>query len=502
MSQKNVLIRGTLILTISGLLTRILGFFYRIYLADALGAEALGIYQLVFPVYGICFTLFAAGNQTALSKMVASHEPPRHKRLLSTTLLVSLSIALLLCAAVIGGAPLIASRFLLEPRSAASLRILAYTFPFCAVTACTNGYYYGRKKAGVPAATQFLEQTVRLAAVFLLTRYAASANLPFTCEMAVFGLLAGEIASMIFNAISMIFGGPGRRQKAKWTPSPKSSVPIPALHELGKISIPITANRFTINLLHSVEMILLPSFLRLSGASASEALSLYGILNGMSMPFILFPSTVTNSLSVMLLPAVADASSKNEHRTLGRTIGAGLRYSLLISVLCTGVFMVYGYDMGNLFFHSPQAGSYIRTLSWLCPFLYLNTTLGSILNGLDLAPTVFLQNVIASSVRIAFLLFLVPEFGMTGYLWGMLAGSLCLTLLHGYTLFHKAPSAKLPLGLVSSCALLVAAGLFLSKLLPLSFLPTGLPQLFARCLFVCLLFLFFFLYTEKKLERG
>ena len=69
--MKNAILKGTFILTITGLLTRILGFFYRIYLADAIGAEMLGIYQLIFPVYGICYTIYASGIQTAVSKLVA-----------------------------------------------------------------------------------------------------------------------------------------------------------------------------------------------------------------------------------------------------------------------------------------------------------------------------------------------------------------------------------------------------------------------------------------------
>ena len=503
MSQKNLLIRGTLILTVSGLLTRILGFFYRIFLADALGAEALGIYQLVFPVYGLCFTLFAAGNQTALSKMVASYHKERHRQLLLRTLFLALTSALVLCVLLILLAPFIAEQFLREGRAAGSLQVLAFSFPFCAVTACINGFYYGQKQAGVPAATQFIEQVVRILVVYALTKLLSGRQ--FTCEMAVFGLLSGEIASMVFNSLSLLFqkkhqNYPYRQVPSFQQPSIKQPAQKAIYPELFKISLPITGNRFTISLLHSAEAILLPTFLKLSGCSPVDALSLYGILNGMAMPFILFPSTITNSLSVMLLPAVADASAKNQQATLTRTVSTGIRYSILISILCTGIFLLYGYDMGRLFFHSTTAGDYIRTLSWLCPFLYLNTTLGSILNGLDLAPTVFLQNVLASAVRILFLLFLVPQFGMSGYLWGMLAGSLCLTFMHLYTLQKSVSNLQAPAGILFFASLTVAAGLWISRRLPLSFLPggdAGLPSLAVRCLFVCLIFLVLFFGTEK-----
>ena len=71
--KKSALIKGTLILTAAGLITRLIGFVYRIYLSNALGSEQLGIYQLIFPVYGICHTLYASGIQTAISKLVAEN---------------------------------------------------------------------------------------------------------------------------------------------------------------------------------------------------------------------------------------------------------------------------------------------------------------------------------------------------------------------------------------------------------------------------------------------
>ncbi len=51
MKQFSIFLKGTLILTIAGLLSRFLGFFYKIFLAQALGAEGMGIYQLIFPVF-------------------------------------------------------------------------------------------------------------------------------------------------------------------------------------------------------------------------------------------------------------------------------------------------------------------------------------------------------------------------------------------------------------------------------------------------------------------
>ena len=85
-------------------------------------------------------------------------------------------------------------------------------------------------------------------------------------------------------------------------------------------------------------------------------------------------------------------------------------------------------------FQSPSAGAYIRILGWLCPFMYLATTLGSILNGLGKTSSTFLQNVCALCLRLVFVLLGIPVLGMKAYLWGILVSEMFLAFWHMATL--------------------------------------------------------------------
>ena len=189
-----------------------------------------------------------------------------------------------------------------------------------------------------------------------------------------------------------------------------------------------------LNILQSVEAVCSPQRLRLFGLSTGDALSVYGVLTGMALPLILFPSAITGSVSIMLLPAVSEAQARGERRQIIHTIENALRYSLLLGILCTGIFLAFGEDMGVILFHEESAGSFILTLSWICPFLYLGTTMSSILNGLGKTVTSFLQNTAALLVRIFFAWFAVPSFGITGYLWGVLASELLTSFAAIYVL--------------------------------------------------------------------
>ena len=81
-SISNPLIAGTLLLTVTGLSNRVIGFFYRIFLSRIIGAEGLGIYQLIFPIYMLCFSLCCHGLPSV----------PQASRPLSPVLLLQLTI--------------------------------------------------------------------------------------------------------------------------------------------------------------------------------------------------------------------------------------------------------------------------------------------------------------------------------------------------------------------------------------------------------------------------
>lgn len=424
--MKNAILKGTILLTITGLITRILGFYYRICLADALGAEYLGIYQLVFPVYGICYTLYASGIQTAVSKLVAEENGRGNVTLTSClmrrSMMLSFGIALVLSVLVYFSATPCAHYFLMETRATDSLRILSLAFPFCAITACINGYYIGCKQTAVPAFTQLLEQITRIAFVLCLVTLPAFSNEESRCLAAVIGLVLGEVASNLFNCIAY------RMHRTKLLRHATSCNTTGLTKRLLALSMPLSLNRLVINILHSIESVFIPGMLRLSGLTNSDALSLYGILNGMAIPFILFPSAIPNALSVLLLPAVSENLEEKNRPRLQQCVGNAVKYSVIIGLFSTAVFYYFGRDIGIAVYHNPLAGDYIRILSPLCPLLYLSTTLGSVINGIGKPHLSFFTTVAGLLVRLAIIVFVVPETGIYGVLIGLLISQLVSTL--------------------------------------------------------------------------
>lgn len=505
----NKLIEGTLLLTIAGLITRLIGFAYRIFLAEVLGANLLGIYQLIFPVYGICFTIYGAGIQTAISQLVASNigssviKQKKDLAILKWGLLTSITLSCTLTVIVTLFADSISSRLLLEPGCSPYLKILCLLFPFCGTSACINGYFYGIKEAKVPAVTQIIEQLVRVATVVFLC-LSLSASGEAGCRFAVFGLFCGEAASCFYNCFKLF-----RtihiclKSKAGNTPScynhKKELTALPSIHHnkiassLLFLAFTLTTTKLVISILHSVEAVFIPAALKKFGCSAQDALSIYGILSGIAMPFILFPSTITNSFSVMLLPAIAQAQAEHAENKIRTYVTLSGKYSLFIGYLFTCIFLLFGKEFGLSVFHSELAGAYIHALSWLCPFLYLSTTFTSIINGLGKTQLTFFITAISLMVKIYFLIFLVPHYGIQAYLVGSLISQITMTLFEGIYL-RKYITFSIGSFFIIPCICLLLLGGLLKKLY--LFLPipsTGLYPitiLAVLCLIICIGYLF------------
>ena len=444
--KKNPLIWGTLLLSFSGLICRGIGFFYRLFISQAFGEEAMGIFQLTSPILMLAFSLTCAGTQTAISKYTAScvgrNMDTLAKRFLTTGCGLSLCLSLLYSIIVYGQAENISILILKEIRCAPLLRICALSFPFAALHSCFNGYYYGKKNTKIPSFTQITEQLVRVGSVFSLYFYFTKQGETPTITLTCIGMVLGELSSFLISFLYYLFTQ-DRTKKIPFSQNNISSYKyFHILYQLLTLSVPLTFNRVIVNLLQSYEAVSIPEKLKEFGYSPTTALSIYGVLTGMALSLLLFPSTFVNSACVLLLPTVSEASSREDIHEIQITIKRSVLFSLSLGFCCTFFFYIFGNFCGNFLFGSSLAGTLIRNLSFLCPFLYLHGTLGSILNGLKKIKTTLLINIFSLLVRLCFIVCFIPRFGIIGYLWGLLLSELfsafiCLVIL--YKLYFQSP---------------------------------------------------------------
>ena len=428
MLKKHVLLRGALMLTCAGMFSRLIGFFYRIFLSRTIGAEGIGLYQLIFPLYAMAISMTSSGISTSISKLVSSKNAVNNRKGAMDVLFCGLSVSLFLSICVSGFFfffhRFLAIHYIHEVRTSEFIRIMAWSVPIASVHACIEAYYFGLKNTAVPACCQVFSNVIRMMAL-VLAIFMEQANIwKVTPSLAVYILVLEEVASASFSVIALSIQLSGQHILPYHIPSMKNT-----LAEIAAIAFPLSLNRVLVNVLQSIENLMIPIQLQVYGFSASKSLSLYGILHGMAMPLILFPTVLSFSLSTILLPVMSEAQVKKNFSYVRQTILKTCFSCTLLGIFFWSIFFFFGRDIAGLIYENETAGDFIRTLSWICPLLYLNPALTTILNGLGETKRIFYHNLIGLSIRILFVILGVPKYGISSVFWGILANQFLFFIL-------------------------------------------------------------------------
>lgn len=427
MKPSRRLIRGTLFLTLAGICSRFLGFFYKIILSHLFDAEEIGILQLTGPILALTMSLTASGLQASISKYVAAHKNSNKHSFyyLFCGIFLSLGLSVPVAISLYLFSDVLAISFLKEIRCGILLRIFSFSVPLASVHSCINGYFYGLKSTKIPALSQIGEQMVRVFFSLSLYYYLTSANHNPSIAICMIGAFAGELFSFSLCILTLRLHNYTNQHLTRR----HLSIFRSCTRDLCQMTAPLTLNRILINLLQCYETSRIPHCLCLYGLSHKEALKAYGILTGMSLPILFFPGIIIGSVSTLLLPSISQAQAEGRSDFIQKTIRICILYCSVLGTGATMFFLFFGKKLGIFLFHNPLAGSFLTILSILCPFLYLSTTLTSILHGLGRTTVSFLIHIGCLVLRLIFILLAIPRIGIAGYLYGLILGEILCSLL-------------------------------------------------------------------------
>jgi len=397
-------------------------------MSNAIGPEGMGLYQLIMPIYALAWSISCSGLTTAISKLTAMerarNQDGNMARILRISLAIALGLSIILTIGMFFGATLIGGTIIGDARVIMPLRILAFSIPFMAIGSCIRGYFFGLQKPALPAASQIIEQFVRMAVIFALAGLFIPRGLEYAAAVAVIGIVIGEGVSFLF--IGAAYRLHRRRQLGKGgIIAPTKSMKM-TLSAIIAISLPLTFNRITGSLLSAVENVLIPNRLQAYGLSPDAAMAEFGKITGMAMPLIFFPSAVLTALSISLVPSISEAVAK---RDSSRIISTVSKSTLITSVIAFGaalIFVVFPSEIGQIVYRQ-DLGTILLILGLMCPFWYLNITFSGILNGLGEQVFIFRNSLIASIINIAFVFFFVPRYGTIAFLIGWFVGLIIVT---------------------------------------------------------------------------
>ena len=427
--KKTIFIKNALILTASSLILRFVGIIFKVWLAALIGSEGIGLYQLIFSVYILAATFATTGISTAVTRLTAEEMALGSKKgtlkILRRSIELTLIIAAVSVVIVFFGAEFIAEKFLGDIRAVPALKILPLSLPFMGLSSCLRGYFIARRKVTPNAISQLLEQAIRIILVVVLVKSFYKYGLAASCAAVLFGDCAAELCGFL-----LLFAVYLKDRNKLDALSGRSRPPFSILKKIMHIALPITSGRYLNTALRTGENILVPKNLAKYPFSGDSALSEFGMIKGMALPILFFPSTLLNSISTLLIPEMSEAAAHGRENLVSTATRNILKLTAVISFVFSAIFFVAGEEIGQLIYKSDEVGNLLKALSPIVPLMYLDSISDGILKGLDQQVFSFRTAISDSVIRIVLILILLPIFGLRGFIWIMYFSNLLTCLLN------------------------------------------------------------------------
>ncbi|MDR2525038.1 MAG: oligosaccharide flippase family protein [Oscillospiraceae bacterium] len=413
MKNTGKLILNTALLTAVSFLMQTVSVAFNVYLTNRIGDLGIGLFQLTMAVYGMAATFACAGvrlGSTRLNIDLLAKRPNASSRgamrlCLGYAVILSSAIALLLFLC----APAAAKQWLHDPRAAQSLRALAFGLPFVSASAAVQGFFTAVGTVYKNAIAQAFEQGIKIVAVVFFLGEMLPRGLEYACLAIVYGMCCGQIAGLCVSAILLRFARSMRRKEPHGAKSVK-------LRSLLHIAGPEAVGSCARSILLTVEHLLIPRGFEASGRSAEEAMRIYGVIHGRTLPVLLYPSAVLSSLGGLLVPEFSQLRVNGERERIEVAVRKILRISLFYGVFIGGMFYAFAAPLSQRIFGSDVAVKYLQLLAPLVPVMYMDMSVDGMLKGLDQQKYSMRYNIIDSGICVVLVALLLPRLAIKGYI--------------------------------------------------------------------------------------
>ncbi|MBP3381869.1 MAG: polysaccharide biosynthesis protein [Clostridia bacterium] len=430
MQQKEFMKNAT-VMTVTALILRAIGIIFRIYLSGRIGAEGMGLYQLVFSVYVLLSTFASTGICTAVTRLVTDQlvcgTVRTVKQVLRRAVPLCMAVGVVSAGLIFFFAAPVCTYLIKDIRALPSLQVLGISLPFMGITACLRGYFMARRKTLLPSISQIAEQVARIGFIFLFFQLWGGNDVKTACLAVILGDGFAEILSSCIMMGGYFYDLKALKQLKGTHVLPKK---YGIVQHLLEIAAPITAGRYLNSVLRTVENILVPQKLTAYGGTTQTSLEQFGMLKGMALPLLFFPSSFLSSVSTLLIPELSEAHTLGEQQKVTRAVKKALRITLLMSIWLSGLFTVFAYDLGDILYGSHDVGFLLRVLAPLMPIMYLESIVDGMLKGLNQQMRSLWYSVLDSATRILLIIALVPAKGMAGFLFIMVLSNLLTSSLN------------------------------------------------------------------------
>ncbi len=427
--QSNSFLKGTLILTVGGIVVKVIGFLNWIILSRVLGGEGIGLYQMAFPIYLLALSVSSAGIPIAISiitaEKLAISDFKGATRVFHISLTVLTITGLLFSLLLYFGAELLIKyQFIHDSRAYYSLLALAPAVFFVTILSSFRGYLQGCQIMTPTAVSQIVEQLVRVITMLVF----ASMLLPKGLEYAAGGASLGAAPGAVAGLLVLIYYYWKLNNKFKHKIDEQHEVrpqesSVSIIKRIAKLALPVSLTSIMLPIVANLDLFIVPARLEVAGYTVEQATELFGYLTGMAVPLLNLSTILTASLATSLVPAISESFSlKNTKRIYEQTASA-MRIANLVTIPGFVALLILAEPISKMVYNAPEASHSISILSIGIFLLGIHQVTTGVLQGMGhtAIPVINMGIAVVFKVILNWVLTAMPTLGIKGATWATVA---------------------------------------------------------------------------------
>lgn len=421
-SSNNKFLKGTLILTVSSIVVKVIGSLNWIILSRVLGGEGIGLYQMGFPIYLMAITLSSAGIPVAISIITAEKLAQKDflgaKRVFNVSLRLLFVTGLVFASALFFGAHwLIDNHWIRDSRAYYSIIALAPAVFFVTFLASFRGYLQGWQIMTPTAASEIVEQLMRVVTMIVFANMFMPHGLAYAAGGASMGAGVGAFCALL---VLMWFYG---RLKQKLKADLQQQNPLATresaraiISRLLRLALPVSMSSLMLPVVANLDLLIVPQRLEAAGFHISQATEFFGYLTGMAVPLINLATIFTATMTISLVPAISESRALNDVFGIRAKTRTAFRVALIITCPCFVGMYFLAEKIAALIYNAPGAADAIQTMSVGILLLGLHQISTGILQGLGRTSIPVINMILAAAVKVflSWTLTAIPTLGIKG----------------------------------------------------------------------------------------
>lgn len=426
-------------LTVAGIVVKVIGSLNWIILSRVLGGEGIGLYLMGFPVYLLALSLSTAGIPVAISVITAEKVAFQDYRGANRVFYLSLSILTVTGIALstlvyFGAGWLIEYQVIRDPRAYYALLALAPAVFLVTLLSSFRGYLQGWQNMTPTAVSQIVEQLFRVGAMLLFAIWLLPRGIEYAAGGASMGAGAGAAAGLC--VLLYYYWRLQRNCKRVYAESINrvQEAPGSIVRRIVVLALPVSLASIMLPLVSNLDMLIVPVRLEAAGYTVEQATELYGYLTGMGVPLVNLATVITAALATSIVPAVSEAKALGNIGQIRERAASAMRLGNIVTIPAVAGLWVLGTPIAAFIYHAPQAGEVVQVLSFGVYLLGIHQITTGVLQGMGytILPVINMGIAAAVKVLLNWTLTAMPSLGIQGAGWATNADIGVAALLNIY----------------------------------------------------------------------